>query len=200
MPPFDSLMTSMLVNCFVLVSLYAILSVADTIQPLLVLPSDLQFASDVLTSNGSTRLNSASIPTLNYTLTSPLILGGSGPIICYDRVPRQYQIKFSRADYLGVLENMLRQDANLEMRSWTMAPKSKEIWKWGSCGLAVGNPGSSTIFGEFQAIAVAHLATRIADQCARSDGVVGGTVRFGFRQEFLAILGAAPSRDPRVNT
>ena len=76
---------------------------------------------------------------------------------------------------------MLRQDANLEMRSWTMKPRENKIWKWGNCRIAVGNPGPSNIVGQFQAIAIAHMATRIEDQCAQSDGIVGGVVRFGFQ-------------------
>ena len=184
------------------VSLLNALSViSQSIQPAIINPGDLQWASDILADNDSaSTANVETLLTPNNTLTSNIIVGDSGPIGCFERKPGQpfYYSRIPQADYLGALENILRPDSSLEMQVWSMKPSENRVWRSGKCKIGLANPEPSTISGTFQAIALGHMAARIMQQCSSPDANYGGVIRFGFRREFMAMMGGTRSRDPRL--
>ena len=96
-------------------------------------------------------------------------------------------------EYLGLLQKILFPESVLEMRKWIFRPSDSQVWKSGRTKVVIAPSikDGPTLFAEFQPVVVAHLMARIAQQCFNQQlkQAVGGYLRWGFKQEFILVMG-----------
>ena len=171
-------------------------SMGPNSQPSLAQGSDQGRIGDMLKNSSSKPTYTSSPLSLIPVLSSLNNLSDASAITCYQPTPDRI---ITQSEYLGLLQAIVVDEDALVMRKWIFRSDDTEMWQSGRCAVGIGPAliGGPPLYAEFQFVIVAHLMARIAQQCFKPPRQsVGGYMRWGFKQEFLIVMGVGSTEPP----